>query len=332
MKLDLKLYRGYVNDTQLTVSGHLFQSWAPDKYKLDRKGIRHAFSIFHMFRIEPLINKEVELRFKGVEITTRTMEDGYFRFSIPFKQELPSGWHNYQVIYNDGGIGITDTQELLKPFPGKLGVISDIDDTFLISHSNSLFKKLYVMLSKNINKRKPYENVVRHYQFLSSAGRMGNEGFNSFFYVSSSEWNLYAFIAEFAQLHDLPKAVIKLKKIKTRLLDFVKSGRGDHDHKFVKIKDIINFYPNTTYVLLGDDSQQDPYIYERICKLFPLNIRAVYIRQTGRGERKKVEQALHTISLMRVAVCYFKHSEQAIAHSREIDLIDPEPVIPQEDL
>ena len=327
VKLDLKLYRGYVNDGQLTVSGHLFQSWAPDKYKLDRKGIRHAFSIFHMFRIEPLINKEVHLHFKEIKVATRTMDDGYFRFSIPFKYELSSGWHTFEVIYNEGGIGIIDTQELLKPFPGKLGIISDIDDTFLISHSNTFFKKLYVMLSKNINKRKPFEDVVRHYKFLSRSGRTGNEGFNSFFYVSSSEWNLYSFIIEFAKLHELPKAVIKLKKIKTRLLDFLKSGRGDHDHKFVKIKDIINFYPNLNYILLGDDSQQDPFIYERICKLFPLNIRAVYIRQTGRGERKVVKEVLDTMTKMNVATCYFKHSETAIAHSREIGLIDDQGIV-----
>jgi phosphatidate phosphatase APP1 len=325
VKLDLKLYRGYVNEGQLTVSGHLFQSWAPDKYKLDRKGIRHAFSIFHMFRIEPLVNKEVQLLFNGIQVATRTMDDGYFRFSIPFKEELTSGWHTYQVIYNVTGIGITDTQELLKPFPGKLCIISDIDDTFLISHSNSIFKKLYVMLSKNINKRKPFEDVVRHYKFLSRAGQTGSEGFNSFFYVSSSEWNLYSFIEEFATLHEMPKGVIKLKKIKTHLRDFINSGKGDHDHKFEKIKDIVNFYPNLEYVLLGDDSQQDPFIYERICKLFPLNIHAVYIRQTARGEHKKVGQALQTMNSMGVATCYFMHSEKAIAHSKKIGLITSEP-------
>lgn len=324
MKLDLKLYRGYINEGQLTISGHLFQSWAPDKYKLDRKGIRHAFSIFHMFRIKPLVNKEVQLLFKGIKVATRTMDDGYFRFSIPFKHELTSGWHTYQVVYDLAGIGITDTQELLKPFPGTLGIISDIDDTFLVSHSNSIFKKLYVMLSKNINKRKPFEDVVEHYKILSRAGQTGTEGFNSFFYVSSSEWNLYAFIEEFATLHGLPKAVIKLKKIKTHLRDFVKSGRRDHDHKFEKIKDIINFYPNLNYVLLGDDSQQDPFIYERICKLFPLNIRAVYIRQTGKGEHKRVDEALRTMSGMGVATCYFEHSEKAIAHSKKIGLITSE--------
>ena len=93
---------------------------------------------------------------------------------------------------------------------------------------------------------------------------------NSFFYVSSSEWNLYDFIVQFTKLQNLPKAVIKLKDIKTGISDFLTTGGGNHDHKFVKIKDIISFYPKQQYVLLGDDSQHDAYIYERICKIFPL--------------------------------------------------------------
>lgn len=332
MKLDLKLYRGYVNEEQLTVSGHLLQSWAPDKYKYDRKGLRHAFSIFHMFRVKPLINKEVRLKFMDIDVVTRTQDDGYFHFSVPFTKELENGWHEYELSHNEGGIGIVNKQELLKPFAGKLAIISDIDDTFLVSHSNTFFKKLYVMLSKNINKRKPFEDVVKHYTFLSKAGRLKDmEGFNSFFFVSSSEWNLYDFIVEFARLHELPKAVIKLKKIKTRLLDFIKSGRGDHDHKFIKIKDIIHFYPSLQYVLLGDDSQQDPYIYERIVKDFPENIRAVYIRQTSSKKKEPVKDILKNLEHLGAACCYFQHSEEAISHSRSIGLIDDGNESPRED-
>src|SRR5690606_15310264 len=130
------------------------------------------------------------------------------------------------------------------------------------------------MLSKNINKRKIFGEVVDHYRHLSISGQDSKEASNSFFYVSSSEWNLYSFINEFVELHDLPKAVIKLKKIKSGISDFLFTGRGGHDHKFEKIKDIISFYPNLQYVLLGDDSQRDAYIYERLCKTFPRNVKA----------------------------------------------------------
>ncbi len=321
MKLDLKLYRGYVNKEELVVFGHVFKSWAPDKYRMDRKGIRHAVSVIHMFRIKPLENVEVTLKFKNIEVTTKTLADGYFRFTIPYSENLESGWHPYEVSCNLYDYGIVQTSELLKPFESKVGVISDIDDTFLVSHSGNFFKKLYILLFKNINKRKVFEDVVPHYQALSRAGQENETASNSFFYVSSSEWNLYEFIDAFARLHKLPKAVIKLKKIKTGISDFLFTGRGSHDHKFEKIKDIIMFYPNLDYVLLGDDSQKDPYLYERIVKIFPENIKAIYIRQTSRRKKQQAAAVLKNIESMNVATCYFSNSEEAIAHSERIGIL-----------
>jgi len=320
VKLDLKLYRGYVNKEELIVFGHVFQSWSPDHYNLDRKGIKHAVSIIHMFRIKPLNNVSVTLKFRDLEVTTKTMDDGYFRFTIPYNKELESGWHPYQVVCKIYDFGIVECAELLKPFESKLGVISDIDDTFLVSHSGNFFKKLYVLLLKNINKRKVFEDVVPHYQFLSKAGQESAQASNSFFYVSSSEYNLYEFIDSFIRIHELPKGVMKLKKIKKGISDFLFTGRGSHDHKFEKIKDIIGFYPTLQYVLLGDDSQKDPYLYERVVKNFPLNIKAIYIRQTTHKKKRKVEKVLENIKSMDVAICYFKDSSEAIAHSKKMGI------------
>ena len=320
-KFDLKLYRGYLNDQELVVFGHVFKSWAPDKYRIDRRGIKHAVAIMHMFNIKPISNIEVCFEFQDLKIKTKTLEDGYFRFNIPFNKTLESGWHTYQVTCKIGEFGIVDTGEILKPFESKYVIISDIDDTFLISHSNNFFKKLYIMLLKNIDKRKIFKNVAPHYKALSTYGQENEHAFNSFFYVSSSEWNLYDFISEFAKRHDLPKAVIKLKKIKTGISDFLMTGRGGHDHKFEKIKDIIAFYPNLKYVLMGDDSQQDPYIYERICKIFPLSIKAVYIRKTNKIKKDKVVSVLKNLNELGVETCYFIHSEKAIEHSKKIDII-----------
>ncbi len=320
-KFDLKLYRGYVNDDELIVFGHVFKSWAPDKYKVDRRGIRHAFAVIHMFRIKPISNIQVTLKFGDLEVSTRTLDDGYFRFAVPYASTLESGWHEYQVTCKLYDFGIVESGEVLKPFESKLGIITDIDDTFLVSHSNNFFMKLYVLLLRNINNRRVFEDVVPHYKQLSRAGQENETASNSFFYVSSSEWNLYEFIESFARLHELPKAVIKLKKIKTGISDFLFTGRGSHDHKFEKIKDIISFYPKLQYVLLGDDSQKDPYIYERICKIFPKNVTAVYIRQTSRKQKKKTQTVLQNLESMHVATCYFRSSDQAISHSHQIGII-----------
>ena len=321
MKIDIQLYRGYINNEGLVVFGHVFKSWSPDNYRIDRRGVKHAVSILRMFTIKPLANADIYLEFENVRVHTKTLDDGYFRFSLPFDKPLESGWHTYYVICKTESFGIIDRGELLKPFESKYGIISDIDDTFLISHSSNFLKKLYVILTKNINKRKVFEDVAQHYRALSTYGQEKDIAFNSFFYVSSSEWNLYHFINEFSVLHGLPKAVIKLKKIKTSLLDFLLTGKGDHDHKFEKIKDIISFYPHLTYILFGDDTQKDPFLYDRVCKIFPLNIKVVYIRQTTQQKKKHVLSALSNIETLDIKTFYYQNSSEAIAHSKSIGIL-----------
>ena len=231
------------------------------------------------------------------------------------------GWADYYVSTFYKGEEIREKGTYIRPYEGDLGFISDIDDTFLVSHTRNLFKKIYILLWKNINDRKTFQDVVPHYQALSTAGRNKKDEMNAFFYVSSSEWNLYKFIVAFTEKNELPRAVLLLKDIKDSLLDFFVTGRGNHNHKFDKIKHILEFYPHLQYTLLGDDSQHDPFLYENICKIFPVTVKAVYIRQTGSTKKEKALAALKNIESMEVAVCYFKDSSEAIAHSKKIGLI-----------
>ncbi|MEQ8240949.1 MAG: App1 family protein [Cyclobacteriaceae bacterium] len=321
MKTGLKLYRGYVNDQELVVFGHVFKSRSPDSFRIDRHGINHAISIFRMFTIKPMADAVVILEFENLKVETKTLKDGYFRFNIPYTEDLASGWHHYKIACQTAHDELVAHGELLKPYKSRFGIISDIDDTFLVSHTSSFFKKLFVLLSRNIDKRKIFEDVAEHYRALSEFGQDEEAASNAFFYVSSSEWNLYDFIEKFAVKHQLPKAVIKLKKIKTGLADFLFTGKGSHDHKFNKIKDLISFYPELEYVLFGDDTQKDPFLYERICKVFPKNIRVVYIRQTSKNKKRAVEKAMETIGSLSIETLYYQHSKTAIAHSKSIGII-----------
>lgn len=321
MKPILKLYRGYANDQELIVMGHVFKPSSREEYNFQKKNLKNASSIIKLFQIKTLANADVYLHYKGLNIHTKTLDDGYFKFCIPMDTEMQYGWNEYKVSTPYNTKSIIEKGSFIRPHKGNLGIISDIDDTFLVSHTISPLKKLYELLFKNINKRKVYEDVVTHYQALSTAGRSEREEYNIFFYVSSSEWNLYRFITKFTELHQLPEAVLLLKDIKTSLWDFFSTGRGDHNHKFEKIKHILEFYPNLEYVLLGDDSQQDAFLYEAICKIFPVTVKAVYIRQTGLSPKKKIKTTLENITSLKVSVCYFKDSSEAIAHSKSIGVI-----------
>ena len=319
MKPILQLYRGYANEEELIVMGHVFKRTYD--YDFQKKNFKNASSIINQFRIKTLENFDVYLKYGNQEIHTKTLEDGYFKFCIPLEKETHFGWIEYEVSIKYDSEIIVSKANFIRPHKGNLGIISDIDDTFLISHTQNIFRKIYILLFKNVNDRRVFKDVVSHYQALSSAGRHNTEGENAFFFISSSEWNLYRFIVKFAKIHHLPRAVILLKDIKRSLTDFFMSGRGNHDHKFDKIKHVLEFYPNLKYVLLGDDSQQDPVLYERICKIFPVTVVAVYIRQTGKSQKGEVKKIMQNLESLDVAVCYFKESSEAIAHSKSIGII-----------
>ena len=319
MKPILQLYRGYANEQELIVMGHVFKRLYD--YDYQKKNFKNATSIINQFRIKTIKNYDVYLKFGNHEIHSKTLDDGYFKFCIPIEKEFDFGWMEYEVSIKHKSETITAKGSFIRPHEGNLGIISDIDDTFLISHTRNVFKKIYILLFKNVNDRKVFEGVVPHYQALSSAGRNNKDEQNAFFYVSSSEWNLYNFIVKFTKIHQLPRAVILLKDIKRGVTDFFISGRRNHNHKFDKIKHVLEFYPNLKYVLLGDDSQHDPFLYEQICKIFPVTVKAVYIRQTGKHQKEKTKAVLKNLEDLDVSVCYFKESSKAIMHSKSIGII-----------
>lgn len=328
MKPILRLYRGYANQDELIVMGHVIAPTSREEYDFQKSGFRHAKNIIRVFRVKTSPNAEVFLQCSGLNLRTRTLDDGHFKFCIPLKTsatecfESEYGWQDYEVYIEHDGKRITEKASFIRPHKGRFGFISDIDDTFLVSHTRNPFRKLYVLLFRNLNNRKIFEDVVPHYRALSSTGRHNKGEMNAFFYVSSSEWNLYRFIVDFTKLHDLPRAVLLLKDIKTSLMDFFVTGRGNHNHKFEKIKHILEFYPHLKYTLLGDDSQEDPFLYEAICKIFPVTVVAVYIRQTGSQQKSKTIEAIRTMEDLGVKVCYFHDSVEAIAHSKKIGLIN----------
>ncbi|WP_031526870.1 App1 family protein [Dyadobacter crusticola] len=332
-RCDLKLYRGYANKTELVVFGHVVRKYPSGDRKYTRSGFRYARTIIELFSIKTIPFLKVVLKVGNLTAETTAEEDGYFRFQVPFTEAMPSGWHNYEVTVDEEVNGIkyeaSSTEEFFLPYKTSYGLISDIDDTFLISHSRRSFRKLFVLLARNVQARKPFDDVVKHYQLLSFASRTHpQKESNIFFYVSSSEWNLYDMIVRFAELNGLPKAILKLKKIKSGLDDFVMTGAGSHLHKLRKIHNIINFYPELQFILLGDDSQKDPEIYDEICRTFPSNIRAVYIRQTRKRSRPDTTVFLKSIQEQGIDTCYFAHSNKAIIHSLEQGIVFQTPEEP----
>ena len=75
------------------------------------------------------------------------------------------------------------------------------------------------------------------------------------------------------------------------------------------------------FILLGDDSQQDPTIYSSVVQQFCHQISCVYIRRIEPDNRVATESLIRQIEAAGVPCCYFTHSEEARQHSASIGLV-----------
>lgn len=328
----IKLYHGYGHADHLVIHGHVLALSPLPRKKYRKSILNNAFALLRLFMVKPLAKVTLQTEWQGQYLTTQTDENGFFKFEWQDEPPLEQGWHelNVQMLNGQKEVVKEGKGKLYIPYTTQYGFISDVDDTFLISHSSNLRKRLFVLFTQNARSRQPFDGSVRHYQLLMQ-GNTTPEAPNPFFYVSSSEWNLYDYLQEFRRVHELPQGIFLLNVLK-RFNGLLKTGQNNHQAKFTRIVRIIQGFPKQRFVLLGDSSQHDPYIYEAVVKHFPKQIHAVYIRDVYAKNKEKVKDVLFKIEAAGVPCCFFAHSSEAILHSKKIGLITEKDVITNTEL
>ncbi len=317
----VRVYHSYGDADAVLVLGHVLRGGtlvSPEAHE-GRSVWNNAVSMVRLFRVAPQAGTGVEVHFAGEVQRARTDDRGFFQVEWKPKCTLPLGWQPVTVRSLEGeAAGKCGEGSVYHPGVAPQGFISDIDDTFLVSHTASLLRRIRVLLTRNPATRKPFEGVVKHYQAL--ARKNATDDFpNPFFYVSSSEWNLYNYIRDFCRHHGLPEGIFLLSELQS-VKNLLSSGQKNHGSKADRIRHILEAFPTMKFVLLGDDTQRDPVIYREIAEAFPAQINAVYLRQRVKANRKKASKMLAGIEALGIPVCYFKHSRDALVHSQALGL------------
>ena len=320
----INVYNGFGNEDSVQVMGHVLSLSPRPRKTFNASWFRNFFSVIRLFMVSPMEGAVVTLKWGEETFVTTSESDGFFRFVFCPELIREPGWYEVTVsLVNKDDVDAEARighGSVYIPHSTQVAYISDIDDTFLISHTSKLRRRLFVLLTRNERSRKAFDGVINHYRLLAMSGTENGADGNPFFYVSSSEWNLYNFLLEFISFNKLPKGVFLLGQMK-KLKDFWRSGQNNHSTKFVRIVRILETYPSQRFVLLGDDSQQDPMIYESITDHFPDRILAVYLRRINSHNFENVSKIADTIQSKGVECCYFKHSSEAVIHSKKIGLI-----------
>ncbi len=321
------LFRGYANEDKAVIMGTVMEDKGLTKPSEKDSIFKNMLGMIKRYASDELPFAEVEITFQGQTQTVTAGENGIFRTVF----DLQPSWEKQKWVpveaklVNDMGQGektMTGKGEVLfVDQKAEFAIISDIDDTVLVSYSTSFMKKMRLMLMKNAATRSPFEGVTEFYQALKNGI---TPGLNPLFFISSSEWNLYDLLEDFAEYNNIPKAVFLLRELEVSMFKFWKSGGGSHDHKIRKITKLLEFYKETKFILIGDSGQQDPELYLQIIKKHPERILYVYIRDLSARKRKRLQEIKEECEALGVQMLALKTTHDAWLHAVEKKLITAE--------
>ena len=160
---------------------------------------------------------------------------------------------------------------------------------------------------------------VHWYRLLSASGTDERHP-NPFFYVSSSEWNLYDYLSTIFRHQGLPPGAFLLSHFK-RWYDFFRTGSTGHEDKYRRISRLVRVFAKQRFVLIGDNSQRDPVIYGALAAHYPERIHAIYIRNVKGRKAAITRQLFDQLTSFGVHTCLFDDNQEAIEHAISIGLI-----------
>ena len=275
-------YRGFGNGQELYLKGRVLEDKGLKPPEDNDTVWENILAMYKRFESDEIPNVRVRAHFQGIEQVITTDEEGYFTVRLPLSEPLSPGraWHEVElelldeVVPGQGAVTATG-QVLVPPFHSHFGVISDVDDTVLKSDATNLFKAARLAFLNNARTRLPFPGVAAFYRALQSGP--DSSLFNPIFYVSSSAWNLYDLLADFCNVHGIPKGPFMLRDLGIDKENFL---RASHlNHKLAQIEHIMGTYPELPFILIGDSGQHDPEIYHQVINDFPGRVKTIYIRE-----------------------------------------------------
>ncbi len=288
----------------------------------------NLLATYQRFETDEVPNVTVRVDAFGQSHTTVTDEEGYFELTINPPNDLPPGRVWFPVTYSLDSLTQPTTGEpvrkegylMISPPFSQFGVISDIDDTVLVTGATSLLQTARLTFLGNAYTRLPFAGVAAFYRALQSGPV--TTLFNPIYYVSSSPWNLYDLLVDFFRIQGVPKGPILLRDL--GLDPSLLSSQSHHTHKLAMIRKVLDVNPQLPFVLIGDSGQQDPEIYAQVVRENPGRIKAIYIRDVSTGQERDeaVNLLIQATRQFDVPMLLVADTVAAAEHAASLGLID----------
>lgn len=313
-------YRGFGNTKTAYISGRVIEDRnIRPAHEADSKW-RNLRAMYKRFESYEISDARIQANFYGKRYETTTNFNGFFELelSIPADIDHAQLWHpvaftltrepeiTEKSIQAEGHILIPHSQ-------AEYGVISDIDDTVLLTKATNYIRMMQKTFLYNAQTRLPFEGVAAFYRALHM-GSNDSPIRNPLYYVSSSPWNLYDMLEEFFEMQGIPPGPLMLRDLKLDLKKLFKSAHKTH--KLEQIEKIFSHTGELPFILIGDSGQKDPEIYKEVVQRHPNRVMAIYIRDVSKERRdKEVYELMDATASLGAEMLFVNDTEAAARHA-----------------
>ncbi len=219
------------------------------------------------FLTTPMPGVEVDLDADGRTYRLVADRRGYVDATID--AALDPGWHDLPVRVRRGRP--TRLRVLVVGEEPTLGVVSDIDDTVMITHLPRPLLAAWNTLVLRESARVAVRGMADLYRAVQ---RTAPEA--PVIYLSTGAWNVAPTLIRFLARNGFPEGPLLLTDWGPTNTGWVRSGR---EHKVHTLRRLALDLPQVRWLLVGDDGQHDPQIYDEFATDRPEQVAGIAIRR-----------------------------------------------------
>jgi phosphatidate phosphatase APP1 len=295
------LYTSHGRPERFALSGRAIQVHRGQLEESGRGSFRSLVHNVRRFAPTEFEDRVVRLSVFDLVMEAHTDREGLFRLDVESpKKPLPPGFVpvTASVLDLEGKPMEPSSTGVVQVIGrnAKYALVSDIDDTILVSHVLHRRKLLWNTFGRGVDAMQPVTGMAQVYRDLSAMGpdRPG------VFYLSGSPVDLHRKLSIFLDRNGFPPGSLILKNLGVRSLvpqrlqtwrpfawlDPADSLTGTLDYKTRHIQQLMDDLPELKFILVGDSGEKDPEIYGQFARDAKLGKRvaAVYIRNAS-GEK-----------------------------------------------
>ncbi|GAA1172851.1 App1 family protein [Ornithinimicrobium humiphilum] len=229
---------------------------------------------WRVFLTAPAGGVRVTVRMGEATVTATSDRGGYVDVDVP-GHGLGPGWRE-ATIGLDNGDSVTVSVMVVDP-EAELGLVSDIDDTVMITHLPRMFIAGWNTFVRSEQVRQRVPGMGSLYRAIAA-----EDPRTPVFYLSTGAWNTAPALTRFLRRHDFPVGPLLLTDWGPTNTGWFRSGQ---EHKERELRRLAEEFPRIRWILVGDDGQHDPVIYGEFAQEHPDRVLAICLRELTPAEQ-----------------------------------------------